>query len=190
MCSSHHSCLTGPHAVWMTMTPHNKCDLTWQDITVEDSTRLKMPTPPKQGLEVFSNECLYVFLTTCTSSVKIIKMEVNHLSQHRWLNEWFLDFSASWVCFALSEDAVKRANNGWTRVSVTWLGFCIQRAAVWEISDRLWQHQRSHFTTWFIHSHITSFAKTIRMVFYWKSGLFCPMRDEILLQTTSKVMWN
>lgn len=65
------------------------------------------------------------------------KYSLIDLRQHRELSERFLDVIASWAWFPPNGDAVERANKGWTRVSVTWLGFCVQCAAVWKISQIL-----------------------------------------------------
>lgn len=52
-------------------------------------------------------------------------------------------------------NAAEGANKGWSRVSVTWLGFCVQCAAVWKRSQMLEQQQRLYFKTSFLHPQIT-----------------------------------
>lgn len=56
----------------------------------------------------------------------LLTFKLQHKPKQKWL---FLDVSDSWAWFPPSREAVVRANKGWTRVSVTWLGFWAKYAA-------------------------------------------------------------
>lgn len=115
---------------------------------------------------------------------------LQHASQqgHKWAR--LLAVNASWAWFPPSGDAVERANKGWTRASVTWLGFCVQYPVGWKRSQTLQQHQRPYLSYYQIylskHLSFTLHQNELDGIFFppWtKSGLCCPTRSA---QTTSK----